>query len=45
MLHLQLGPSHVLMYFSNFVINVTDFIFAGSSLDILVPREIKLLPP
>ena len=30
MLHLQLGPSHALIYYLNFVVNVKDFTLEGS---------------
>ena len=42
MLHFTLGTSHVLLYFLNLVLDVSDFIFAGSLLLILSSREIKL---
>lgn len=38
MLHWQLGPSHDFLYSLNFVINLSDFIFAGSLFHILIPN-------
>ena len=47
MLHLQLGPNHVLIHFLNFVIdsNDFDFVFVGSLHHFLRPRVVKLLSP
>ena len=42
MLHFTLGTSHVLLYFLNLVLDVSDFIFARSLFHISTSTEIKL---
>ena len=41
MLHLQLGPNHVLIYSLNLVIEVKDFLLEGSQFHIFGPKAVK----
>ena len=45
MLHLQIGPNHVLIYSLNSVIDVKDFTLEGSWFRIFRPKAIKPLSP
>ena len=44
-MHLQFGPSQVLIYSLNFRKDVSDFIFDGRLFHIFGPRDLKLWVP